>query len=199
MNDREIVEEILLIGDYTGDIDDILSRQGTVLDEDDSKLIELDLSNLSLDELSPTIDKLDRLQVLNLENNNLVYLPSEVTELNQLREIRIGGNPINSIPKFHEGVKIDLDLPTYDVSPSEESSAVGSTRKANQLKNRTKSGILFPDKICTWCDKAVGYRKEVQRSDSKWGFTTHVSTILVCLNCTYMHQFYSGRSIFDFE
>lgn len=37
------------------------------------------------------------------------------------------------------------------------------------------------------------------RSDSRWGFTSHRMTLLVCRYCSYVLHFYGGNSIFDFD
>jgi len=195
MADEDVIEEMLLIGDYTGNIDEIMARQ---VFDDEGRIIELDLSDLDLDEISPTIDKLDRVEIINLSNNSLEYIPDEIGCLEYLYKLILSGNPIESVPDLQGTVEIVVDHDKYEIrsfsSPSEEE-VKDRVKKMQQASTRG----VYPNKVCSWCNTASGYRKEQQRSDSKWGFTTHVSTILVCNNCSYMHQFYSGRSLLDFD
>jgi hypothetical protein len=43
------------------------------------------------------------------------------------------------------------------------------------------------------------FKKEEGRMDSKWGFTSHKITLMVCERCKFIMQFSKGRSIFDFD
>ena len=51
---------------------------------------------------------------------------------------------------------------------------------------------------CLVCDNREFERQEA-REDSRWGFTTHVMTLMVCTNCRYVMHFYDANSIFDFD
>jgi C4-type Zn-finger protein len=43
------------------------------------------------------------------------------------------------------------------------------------------------------------FKKEQGRMDSKWGFTSHKITLMICERCNFIMQFSKGRSIFDFD
>ncbi|WP_396902037.1 hypothetical protein [Mycolicibacterium sp.] len=43
------------------------------------------------------------------------------------------------------------------------------------------------------------FQREESRQDSRWGFTTHRMTLLVCTRCRYVLHFYDSNSIFDFD
>ncbi len=43
------------------------------------------------------------------------------------------------------------------------------------------------------------FQQEEGRLDSRWGFTTHRLTLLICTRCRYILQFYDKHSIWDFE
>ncbi|MFX1509207.1 MAG: hypothetical protein ACFFBR_02780 [Promethearchaeota archaeon] len=51
---------------------------------------------------------------------------------------------------------------------------------------------------CPLCGNTT-FRKEEGRMDSKWGFTSHKITLMVCEQCRFIMQFSKGRSIFDFD
>lgn len=51
---------------------------------------------------------------------------------------------------------------------------------------------------CPLCGNEQFDRQEA-RSDSRWGFTSHRMTLLICTNCSYVLHFYGGNSIFDFD
>lgn len=51
---------------------------------------------------------------------------------------------------------------------------------------------------CPLCDNQE-FQQEEGRLDSRWGFTTHRLTLLICTNCRYILQFYDKHSIWDFD
>ena len=51
---------------------------------------------------------------------------------------------------------------------------------------------------CPLCGNSQ-FRKEQGRMDSKWGFTSHKITLMICEQCRFIMQFSKGRSIFDFD
>ncbi|MFW9984354.1 MAG: hypothetical protein ACFFCB_06440 [Candidatus Odinarchaeota archaeon] len=51
---------------------------------------------------------------------------------------------------------------------------------------------------CPLCGNTQ-FRKEQGRMDSKWGFTSHKITLMICEQCRFIMQFSQGRSIFDFD
>ena len=51
---------------------------------------------------------------------------------------------------------------------------------------------------CLVCDNRDFERQE-SREDSRWGFTSHRMTLMVCTNCRYVMHFYDANSIFDFD
>jgi predicted nucleic-acid-binding Zn-ribbon protein len=55
-----------------------------------------------------------------------------------------------------------------------------------------------PQLTCPLCG-SQDFQREEERSEGRWGFTTHVSILMICINCRYVLQFYDGRSIFDFD
>ncbi|MBV9789981.1 MAG: hypothetical protein JOZ51_17465 [Chloroflexi bacterium] len=51
---------------------------------------------------------------------------------------------------------------------------------------------------CPLCENQE-FQQEEGRLDSRWGFTTHRLTLLICTNCRYILQFYDKHSIWDFD
>ena len=43
------------------------------------------------------------------------------------------------------------------------------------------------------------FEQEEGRLDSKWGFTSHTLTLLICQRCQFVLHFYDGHSIWDFD
>jgi uncharacterized protein len=43
------------------------------------------------------------------------------------------------------------------------------------------------------------FDSERGRLDSRWGFTSHRMTLLICRQCRFILHFYDNRSIFDFD
>lgn len=37
------------------------------------------------------------------------------------------------------------------------------------------------------------------RLDSRWGFTSHRVTLLICVDCRFVLHFYEGHSVWDFD
>jgi len=43
------------------------------------------------------------------------------------------------------------------------------------------------------------YDREEERTDTRWGFSTHIKTLLICTRCRYVLTFYDKNSIWDFD
>ena len=43
------------------------------------------------------------------------------------------------------------------------------------------------------------YQREEERTDTRWGFSTHIKVLLICTQCRYVLTFYDQNSIFDFD
>ena len=48
---------------------------------------------------------------------------------------------------------------------------------------------------CTVCD-GTEFQDEETREDSRWGFTSHVMTLKVCVRCRHVIHFYDAHSLF---
>ncbi|MBV1853944.1 hypothetical protein [Catellatospora tritici] len=55
-----------------------------------------------------------------------------------------------------------------------------------------------PTLACPLCH-ATSFTQHEGRLDSKWGFTSHKMTLLICDSCRYVLHFYDRNSIFDFD
>ena len=55
-----------------------------------------------------------------------------------------------------------------------------------------------PRLACPLC-RCQEFEQQEARSDSRWGFTSHRMTLMICLRCSYVLHFYGGNSIFDFD
>ncbi len=55
-----------------------------------------------------------------------------------------------------------------------------------------------PQLTCPLC-QGTDFQQEESRQESRWGFTTHRMTLLICTRCRYVLHFYDAHSIFDFE
>ncbi len=55
-----------------------------------------------------------------------------------------------------------------------------------------------PQLTCPLCH-GTEFQQEEARQDSRWGFTSHRMTLMVCVRCRHVLHFYDKRSIFDFE
>jgi hypothetical protein len=51
---------------------------------------------------------------------------------------------------------------------------------------------------CPLCGNTE-YDREEERTDTKWGFSTHIKVLLICTQCRYVLTFYDKNSIFDFD
>jgi hypothetical protein len=51
---------------------------------------------------------------------------------------------------------------------------------------------------CPLC-KNTEFEKQEGKMDSKWGFTAHKITLMICKNCRLIMSFSKGRTIFDFD
>jgi hypothetical protein len=58
--------------------------------------------------------------------------------------------------------------------------------------------VTAPVLACPLC-RHTEFQREESRQDSRWGFTSHRMTLLVCLRCRYVLHFYDNHSIFDFD
>ena len=43
------------------------------------------------------------------------------------------------------------------------------------------------------------FQREESRQDSRWGFTAHRMTLMICQRCRYVLPFYDEHSIFNFD
>lgn len=51
---------------------------------------------------------------------------------------------------------------------------------------------------CPLCGNQ-SFQQEMERTESKWGFTSHVKILLICDQCRFVLTFYDHNPIFDFE
>lgn len=51
---------------------------------------------------------------------------------------------------------------------------------------------------CPLCQNTQ-YERQEERTDGRWGMTTHVKILQVCTRCRYVLTFYDHNSIFDFD
>lgn len=59
-------------------------------------------------------------------------------------------------------------------------------------EQHTEEQLTCP--LCT-CQE---FQREEGRLDSRWGFTSHVLTLMICMRCRFILHFYDHNSIFDF-
>ncbi|NIR86148.1 hypothetical protein GWO13_00710 [Candidatus Bathyarchaeota archaeon] len=52
--------------------------------------------------------------------------------------------------------------------------------------------------VCPLC-QSTEFEKQEGKMDSKWGFTAHKITLMICKNCRFILSFSKGRTIFDFD
>jgi hypothetical protein len=55
-----------------------------------------------------------------------------------------------------------------------------------------------PPLRCPLCSND-SFQTEESRQDSRWGWTTHRMTLLICRRCRYVLHFYDRNSIWDFD
>jgi predicted nucleic-acid-binding Zn-ribbon protein len=60
------------------------------------------------------------------------------------------------------------------------------------------SFVTAPQLTCPLCH-GTEFQQEESRQDSRWGFTSHRMTLMICVRCRYVLQFYDKHSIFDFD
>ncbi len=53
-----------------------------------------------------------------------------------------------------------------------------------------------PTLRCPLC-AGTEFQREQSRQESRWGFTSHRMSLLVCLRCRYVLHFYDARSTFN--
>ena len=58
--------------------------------------------------------------------------------------------------------------------------------------------MTAPELACPLC-RHTEFQREESRQDSRWGFTSHRMTLLICVRCRYVLHFYDKNSIFDFD
>lgn len=51
---------------------------------------------------------------------------------------------------------------------------------------------------CPLCG-CTEFQREEERTEGRWGFSTHVSILMICMRCRHILSFYDRRSIFDFN
>src|SRR4051794_14741396 len=55
-----------------------------------------------------------------------------------------------------------------------------------------------PTLTCPLC-AGTSFQTAEERTDGRWGLTTHVKLLLICDRCRYVLTFYDTNSIFDFD
>lgn len=55
-----------------------------------------------------------------------------------------------------------------------------------------------PQLACPLC-QCTDFQQEEERTDSRWGWTTHRMTLMICTRCSYVLHFYDAHSFWDFE
>jgi hypothetical protein len=63
--------------------------------------------------------------------------------------------------------------------------------------DRSGAGVR-PRLACPLCGNQE-FLREQSRSDSRWGFTSHRMTLLICQHCRFVLHFYDAHSIFDMD
>lgn len=51
---------------------------------------------------------------------------------------------------------------------------------------------------CPLCG-GMSFQQEESRQDSRWGFTTHRMTLMICRQCKFVMSFYDKHSMWDFD
>ena len=52
--------------------------------------------------------------------------------------------------------------------------------------------------VCPLC-RGTEFERQQSRQDSRWGFTSHKMTLMICLTCRHVLHFSEGHSVFDFD
>lgn len=55
-----------------------------------------------------------------------------------------------------------------------------------------------PSLRCPLC-ACEDFQQEESRQDSRWGFSSHTMTLMVCRRCRYVLHFYGAHSFFNFD
>ena len=55
-----------------------------------------------------------------------------------------------------------------------------------------------PQLHCPLCG-CTEFQREESRQESRWGFTSHRMTLLICQRCRYVLHFYDTHSIFNLD
>lgn len=55
-----------------------------------------------------------------------------------------------------------------------------------------------PQLTCPLCG-GTSFQQEESREESRWGFTSHRMTLMICNRCTYVMHFYDAHSFFDVD
>jgi uncharacterized protein len=58
--------------------------------------------------------------------------------------------------------------------------------------------MTAPQLACPLCH-GTQFEKAESRQESRWGFTSHRMTLMICQRCRYVLHFYDKHSIFDFD
>ncbi|MGY3795483.1 leucine-rich repeat domain-containing protein [Aquimarina sp. 433] len=88
---------------WDGNVDNINAWEGVVFENE--KLTGLDIENKNITELTPTISLLEDLKELRLKGNNLVSIPDELFELKILEKLSISGSDATiTLDKFLAGL-----------------------------------------------------------------------------------------------
>lgn len=55
-----------------------------------------------------------------------------------------------------------------------------------------------PQLRCPLCG-GMQFDQQESRQESRWGFTSHRMTLMICTRCTYVLHFYDKHSFFDVD
>ena len=66
------------------------------------------------------------------------------------------------------------------------------------VRNRVDCVLERKKLVCPLC-QGTEFKKQEGKMDSKWGFTAHKITLMICKNCRFILSFSKGRTIFDFD
>ena len=68
-----------------------------------------------------------------------------------------------------------------------------ATARLPVMTEQSSPTLACPLRACTQ------FQQEESRQDSRWGFTTHRMTLMICVQCRYVLHFYDQHSIFDLD